>query len=1609
MKIFKRILLSLLSCAALLVSDAISAQLHADFTSTSNSGCPPMVVNFFDSSTGSPTAWKWDLGNGTVSFLQDPVATYFNPGTYNVKLVVTNSSGKDSVIKNQFVTVYSLPDAKFTPSDTVGCFPLKVNFTDNSVANSGTITNWQWDFGDGNLSNDQSPQHIYRNSGNYTVILRVINSNGCSKVITKPALIKTLNGVKAEFTYSSVQGCTTPAAVSFTNTSSGTGTLSYMWQFGDGATSTAQNPVHNYLNGGSYTPTIIVKNSFGCADTLTKTNAINIGFVRAIMNIPDTACAGQSFTAINVSNPSTFVGTTWNFGQGTTATTSSYVMKYTSPGTYLVKMVTDFGACNDSVTKQIVVLAKPKAVFIANNVTACNAPLTVTFVNSSVGGVTYQWQFGDSTTSTSQNPVHTYTVAGVYSVKLVVTNSAGCQDSIEKRDFIVIAPPEILRIDSLPLKGCLPFTITPKVVMKDSIAVTSYQWNFGDGATSTLANPTHTYTVPGSYTVKVIVVTGPGCTDTLIIADAVKVGNKPHINFSATPRDACASTTITFSDLSTMSNGGLINDWFWQFGDGGTSTDQNPTYNYNDTGYFNVTLYAYNYGCSDTLMIPNYMHILPPIAIFDTAFFCNDPMKRRFIDKSIGPLTWAWNFGDGATSTAQNPSHIYADTGIYKVSLKVTNGACDYTKKMDVPIINEKPVLTTTDTTSCILTRIKFEIIGTRRSNIQSYIWLPYGLGNDSIVNVSYAIAQYYNTAGTRNVAVVLTDILNCRDTVFTIAPIRTYGPKANYSSSIKNICYGSTINFFDSSTTDGIHPIVEWKWNFGDSTIKSYTTGPFSHFYSTQGLFNVTLYVKDAFGCKDSMVKPGLITISKPVAKFTPSDTMLCPNTTVTFTNQSQASGGIYTWSFGDGNISHDFSPVYNYGQPGVYLAKMIVVDKNGCSDSASVTIRVFTAHAAFTLSDSFSTCPPLIVNITNQASNYIQFNWDFGDGGNSQLINPSHIYTYPGNYSVKLIVRNNGGCVDSMVKNVIIQGPTGTFGYIPTTICNPGQINYSLISNNTAKYVWDFDDGTTVFTTVSSTSHIYTTPGLYLPKVILENSSGCRVPVLGLDTVKVIGIQTNILSNKRSLCDSGIISFRDSTVTNDNLPIGIMWNFGDGNTSTASAPTHFYSHPGTFTITLLATSNFGCRDSATEPQYIQILTSPKVKITGDTTGCAPAKLKFVGTLLSADTSGLTWSWSFGNGKTSNLQLPDSQLYNSSGSYNIRLKVVNAGGCSDTSAMLRVVLHPKPTVYAGADTSLCRFAPHTLQASGASTYNWLPDPTLSCLNCANPVATPVATTTYYVIGTSPFGCTNTDSVTLGIKQPFKMIVGNGDTICIGKSVPLSASGAGSYQWTPAQWLDNSTSANPTSTPDSTITYQVVGSDNANCFKDTGTVKIKVYKIPSVDITNPASVNVIVGGNIQLNTTASADVLSYSWTPGQWLSCANCPNPLSVPKDNVTYKVTVTNAGNCTASDAVTITLICNDGNVYIPNTFSPNDDGANDIFYPRGRGVNLISNFTIFNRWGQVVFHRSRISANDEKNGWNGMVDGVKMPTDVYVYLLEVICANNTIFPIKGNVTLLR
>lgn len=1577
------------------------AQLSAKFSAKPVSGCAPLLVTFKDESTGNPTNWKWDLGNGTISYLQNPSVTYFNSGYYTIKLWIKNTVGADSVVKTQIINVSAKPTVQFTAATTTGCFPLPVQFTDQSTGGGDNITTWQWDFGDGFSSGLQHPQHVYSSAGNFNVTLRVINSKGCMSTFSKSQYISINEGVEAKFTNNVPNVCSAPVIINFQNLSIGLGILKHEWLFGDGTTSDLANPTHSYNTAGSYTVKLIVMNASGCKDTLTKLNAFTVGNVFPAFSSTDKICAGNPLLITNTSSPVPAM-VTWDFGDGTASNQVNPLKTFTYPGTYQIKMLANFGTCLDSLVKTITVIPTAKAAFKVDDSINCIYPFAVNFTNQSLNATSYQWNFGDNTSSTMANPTHTYNSYGNFEVTLVITNLNGCTDTLRKINYINIVKP-IVNINNLPDSGCVPFFRHFTTTTNSSNPVNNYKWNFGDGSLGAGATPNHTYTNPGKYDVRVIISTANGCADTAVVTDGIITNSRPVAIFSATPRNTCAKTPIKFTDEST----GNPTKWYWDFGDGSTAVTQNPLHTYYDTGYFDIQLIVWNSGCPDTILYKKYIHINPPIARFTASFDCRRPLERVFTNQSIGADDWSWDFGDGTTSSQLSPVYSYTQPGTYLVSLFVHNqvSGCDFTTTKSIQVVNAKASFFASDTIICRGSNISFAT-NLGLNEVALFEW-DFGDGTNSKSDTSNSAIHMYTAAGNYTVRLIITDALGCKDTLTKSTYIRIDGPTAKFTPSVPGSCLISLITFNDRSVSDQIHPIQTWAWNYGDGKTELLSKPPFQHNYTNPGAFIITLKITDTKGCTDSINIDSALIISKPEAKFSQMDSVTCPSKAVAFTNLATGPGLSYLWSFGDGTTSALPNPAHNYLTDGIYSVRLHIRDQYGCSDSLLKPniISIITPIANFRMSDSFSTCPPLIVQFTNLSSNGIAQNWDFGDGTSTSVINPSHFYNYPGTYPIMLTITGKGGCTAVMKKNIIIEGPKGTFTYDPKLGCNPVNINFIASTQDRTTITWDYNDGATIVTMDSIIAHNYTNPGIYLPKMILSDLNGCQVPITGKDTILISGITAKFSFPDNPLCDQGNISFTDSSNSNDYIT-GYNWSFGDGSTSALQNPQHLYKTTGIYYPKLIVTTQNGCVDSMLTDIPVKVVASPQINVLNTPNGCAPLSVTFNALISAPDTSRLSWKWIFGNGNTGSLQNPVVQNYQIAGIYQANLIVTNSSGCMDT-AIKTIEAFSVPLVNAGKDTTICNRIGITLQASGTDNYKWSPSAGLSCINCANPIATPDSARKYIVRGTSLQGCSANDTVLVKVQYPFKINYSKADSICKGQNVRLFASGSDRYQWSPASGLNNSNIALPIATPDITTTYRVIGTDYLGCFRDTGSVFIKVYPIPVVYAGDDKTIN--VGQSIDLVPVISADVTEVIWSPTGDLFRNSYPAISVKPSQSTDYTVEVKNRRGCSAIDMVTVKVLCNGANVFIPNTFSPNGDGANDYFYPRGTGLFKIKSLRLFNRWGEVVFEKSNFNANDQAFGWNGTYKGVKLSSDVFVYIIEIICDNNSNLIYKGNVALIQ
>ncbi|AFV25370.1 cell surface protein [Methanolobus psychrophilus R15] len=405
---------------------------------------------------------------------QDPSHTYTEAGTYQVALQAYNSEGYNSTIRTDYITVAIAPVADFGADVTSGAVPLAVNFTDTS---SNAPTSWEWSFGDGNTSTDQNPTHIYVSAGTYNVSLNVTNVGG-SNVSTQLSYITTAITPVANFSADVTSGAV-PLTVNFTDQSINAPT-SWYWNFGDGNTSTDQNPAHTYVAAGIYNVSLNATN-VGGSNVSTQTNYITTAYV-PVAGFTSNVTSGAAPLAVSFTDQSTnATAWYWDFGDGITSALQNPTHTYMDVGTYNVSLTAiNAVSGNNSLaeTDYITVAIAPVSNFTAD-VTSGAVPLAVTFTDQSTNSpISWFWDFGDGTNSTTQNPSHTYTSVGTYTVTLNASNVGGSNISTQS-NYITAAITPVSGFTADVTSGAIPLAVS--FTDQSTNSPTSWFWEFGDG------------------------------------------------------------------------------------------------------------------------------------------------------------------------------------------------------------------------------------------------------------------------------------------------------------------------------------------------------------------------------------------------------------------------------------------------------------------------------------------------------------------------------------------------------------------------------------------------------------------------------------------------------------------------------------------------------------------------------------------------------------------------------------------------------------------------------------------------------------------------------------------------------------------------------------------------------------------------------------------------------------------------------------------------------------------------------------------------------------------------------------------------------------------------
>ncbi len=554
--------------------------------------------------------YQWRIqGNPTIISTQQSHIIN-NPANGIVyECVVTSVMGCSATLSAVVNPVIPFPGFTYT----TGCGNT-VNFTDTTFVQNGIAATWVWDFGDGNTSTQQNPTHVYAAPGTYNVKLKAGTTVGCPDSVVIPVTVDA--DPVAQFAPPTQCGLTgTYTDQSFVPNGQGNIT-GWLWNFGDGNTSTQQSPTHTYAQSGQYNVSLTVTSSNGCNNTFTvplATNAYpNANFTGSTeCHLDSTAFTDQS--VVQLTNITNWL---WFFGDGTTSTQQHPNHVYQAPGTYNVTLIAGTAAnCTDTITQQITVKPNPQPAF--NSTQVCiGLPTTFTNLSNISSGIIngYNWDFGHPAVPASiqDNPTVQYPTFGTFNVTLTATSDLNCVGSVTQP--VNIWPRPDVSFNAGPLAGCAP--VSPQFNNTTTIAagqVVTWLWNFGDGAFSTVMNPNHLYpNAAGTYSVTLLAVSDRGCDSTIVIPNYITVYPQPDAEFAYTPPfPTVLKTRIQFVNQSIQGE-----SYAWEFGEGSTSTIANPVFTYPmDTGTYYVTLVAYNsFGCADT--VQHALRIGPDYTLF---------------------------------------------------------------------------------------------------------------------------------------------------------------------------------------------------------------------------------------------------------------------------------------------------------------------------------------------------------------------------------------------------------------------------------------------------------------------------------------------------------------------------------------------------------------------------------------------------------------------------------------------------------------------------------------------------------------------------------------------------------------------------------------------------------------------------------------------------------------------------------------------------------------------------------------------------------------------------------------------------------------------------------
>ena len=976
-----------------------------------------------------------------------------------------------------------------------------------------------------------------------------------------------------------------------------------------------------------------------------------------------------------------------------------------------------------------------------------------------------------------------------------------------------------------------------------------------------------------------------------------------------------------------------------------------------------------------------------------------ESLTVQFDNMSEGADDYLWAFNDpnnpGAFSSEPSPSYTYSDTGLFTIMLIAEpNSICSDTSYQDVYLQYNSlfpdfsyEFSDCSDSLTISVTDLTIDTISTPTD----WQWelMPYGeISTDQ--NPTFVVGSSEQATLTLTV----TAANGCEKTIEQTFPIELIEEELPADSVL--ICLGDSF-----ALNPDFNASYSYQWSpadyLDDSDIPNPTTTP-----DATVTYSVTITDEAEF-CQIereiTVVVPEVITVAAP------ADTTICDPLYTLYANTN--TGVDFVWAtdpnFNDVIATTDSVVVEPFGATTYYV---LTKDEAGCEAVDSVQIIGNGINVDLSMPEVICEGDAVQLElVNNDPVDVLLYEWSpesfivSGQGTATPTVQPDQA----GTFTIYANLENELGCTLVDSTQIVVIDTNFQADFVSSIQCSGYTVQFTGLGSNAPFYRWFFGDPNDPTATGQgiTTSHTYAGPGTYAIVVTLSELVPCPDTLVTQIVVEEPNINLDFDWAYSSCADTAVIQFNDLSTNTQSTIIDWTWMIGDSLISGEQNPSIVIDESQDLEVQLQITSNDGCVDTLSETITFDLID---IELADTLIACN-------GEAVSLNPGGnvnYVYNWSPAEG----LDNPNNPnpMANPTVTTTYTVQVEDFNGDCSAEQMVTVVVPPAIALDIPQDTTICS-SDFLLYANSveAVSYEWSENPDYSM---ANPdpefTITVEDSVSYYIRVRDAFGCTLEDSVTI-LSNGIDASIEGPATICVGDSAMITVIPAGddmlTYDWSPTEGILSATDeAVITVSPESSTVYTVHLENQFGCELDLST-SLNIFNfIPPLEIL--ADPDTLFGvGNVQLAATLDDGYL-YDWAFSPSLSDLDIPNPVATPEQTTTYELRITDQNGCTNEAFITITVVnpgCDDPFIYVPNGFTPNGDGKNDVLYVRGNNIDEML-FLVYNRWGEEVFRTT-----NPGDGWDGRFKGRLLDPDVFGYYLEVKCFNGDEYFKKGNITLIR